>query len=752
MDHEYIGYLSTILHAPDPEAHGQVAAINMGPDDLAQWAAKDLDNFGEWKNLPALRKRDDDGVTLTGHFENECRIESMAGDDPRFWVPLGSLDLPDSPFPIDTGQYSIVEITYRCTSDHAHPALAWTYPGGFVHTFLPRTRRWRTVVMAMQHWGQPTQVDALIVRLYSSARSKESMEIQSIRFRAMTLGEEEASQKEGARLRKAEPPQHYPLLDDFLPIGTYMSAETAQRMAERLGVGFSDYWELALQDLVLHRHNCVVLEDFQRLTQSEWSKVVDLATQFGIRLIPTRDMSPADEPGEFEAFVETWVKPVAESPALLAWNLSADPKEEFFPHVMASKAKLAEADPHHPLIALTSNTQGYPLFGPFLAASGASHFQSNSPWHVGDLVRNHLPMAAGQQFWMVAPAFTWASGTPEWTSCAEMRVMLNTAFANGARGWFTYAYHNDPVWLGGSCMRTLTGPFLTFSDLWSELQKGVERLAPLLPLFHHARPADLPDEWFTWSARTGDHYEFPEGIPPASMYRMEGADYDLCFVVSNDVRGISTVDLEISAATLSGREVYDISDFVETNEWKPMKRERHMQMMPGQARIFLIAESKVCSFWRDAIAWRIIQDHRRHAAYYIEVAQAYGHDTSPLETVLAARDEGDLPARLNAMEASEAALHNAIYDDRAITHAHAKLLEVMAAMCACDGALCRLVKRGNLDLASELGEDIIPLARECTNLRLQWLHGGGGKIDKGCQDLARRIVALLEKIRASVAD
>ena len=89
-----------------------------------------------------------------------------------------------------------------------------------------------------------------------------------------------------------------------------------------------------------------------------------------------------------------------------------------------------------------------------------------------------------------------------------------------------------------------------------------------------------------------------------------------------------------------------------------------------------------------------------------------------------------------------------IYESPAIYESRSSLIEAIAAVCACDGSLCRLLGRGKSDLARQLGFKVIPLAREFTSLRLELRRGQGAGILPQCKDLAKRSLDLLAEIRA----
>jgi len=752
MDFEYGGYLKGLLYAPDPKARENVPSIVFTSKDLAHWNTRDFESDFEWKRIPALRQQRGEIVRLTGRFEDEVRMDTLSPDDPSLWVSLSTIGIDAPQMPIDVSAHPIVEITYRCLSENAVPAMGWTYPGGLNITRLPRTRRWRTVVHRAQHFSCPRQLDDVVVRLYSTARSTETLEIESICFRAMTRGEQEAIQKEEVRLRDTMKPPHYPVLDEFLPLGVYLNGETARRMAELLGIGLDEYWSLALEDIVRHHHNAVILEQFERMSEAEFRAFLGHAEAYGLRVLPMQDF-PLDEDSEFfDSVVEEWIKPHVGSKAILAWSVCVEPSENDFAGLMRAKQKIEAADPHHPVYLLTRHPSAYPLYAPFFAASGFDRYTSHSPWEVGEMVRSHFGLGSTQQFWMAGPTFTWATGTPEWSTCPEMRIMVNSAFANGARGWFSYSYHNDPIWLSGSCMRTLTGPFLAFSDLWLELDQCMERLNPLLPLINNTWPWHMPKHWYAWSARAGDHYDFPEGVAPTSSYRLRGPDYNLYFIISNDIRGMATVTIDIPPDVMKGLEIYDITDYVHTAQWQSMRLERRLQMVPGQTRILLVAEAQVCAHWRDVIADRMIKNYEHQTAIHLPLAESYDVSTAKLRALMEnqSMDGGNYLDRLHGFREAYGEFMNTIYDHAPFTLARSSILETMSATCACDGALCRLVRRGRMEEARTLGEEVIPLAREFTNLRLDLRNGHANRILGHCEDLSRRAQQTLRTIRETI--
>lgn len=748
MLYEYSGYLKTILYAPDENARDHLEYIEFGADEIVHWQTRDLEADREWKKTPVHRARTDEGVRLVGRFEDVRKMDTIAADDPSFWVPLGTLGWNDPRMPVDVNRYPILEITYRCTSENAIPVFVWTYPGGIHIENLAPTRQWTTLAHLIPHGGVPASINAIIFRLYSTTRTTESCEIASVRFRAMSATEQEAYQRDKDRLAKLDPPKHYEILDSYLPLGVSMDADAARRNAELLGVSFGDYWDLVLEDLVTHHHNGIALENAERLTLSEWEELLQHCDTFGVRIAASHKFDLSDDQQEIRETIDSRIRPYAESPSILAWSIKEEPPERDFQDVMKVKAWVEEADPNHPVTVVTRYASGFPLYGPHFAAAGVNHFCSHTPWEVGDMVRTHVSLVRGQQFWMVGPAFIYATGTPEWSTCPEMRLMVNLAFANGARGWFSYAYHNDPIWVTGSCQRTLTGPFLMFSDLWLELDRRMESYSALAPLLLASRPAKLPPDLFAAQATSDDLTILPEGVPPTSSFRLRGPDFNLFLVVSNDVRGMSSLNIQVAPETLSGNHIYDLSDFLRKRIWAPMDLQRHLEMFPGQAQIVIVAKPEVCEHWRDVIAERLIEDDKRQLAFNLKLARTYGLDIANIESMLHSAGSGPMMGNLAVMDRVRDELVNLMYSAPAIRDTRSSIIEACAAICACDGVLCRLIGRGKVDLAKEWGQRVLPLAREITHLRLELRRGRGSEILDYCKDVAQRTLTLLAELRA----
>ncbi len=698
--------------------------------------------------MPVRKIQMDEGIRLEGDFTNVINIDSLSPNDPRYWVPLSTLGSTDSRFPIDVNRFPIIEVTYRCTSEHAHPTWLWTYDGGSHFGALPKSTEWHTVARNVQHFGFPPTVDNVVLRLYSPTRSIESFEVKSVRFRAMSEEEIEATRKSLSKLDDRRPPRHYPVLDEFMPLGVYMDAESAKRLAAMLGISPSEYWDLVIEDLVTHAHNAIALAHFDRMKPEERDELLQRCAENGIKIVARHEFPVGGDPEAQARVIEDHIKPTMNHEAILARTFSGEPIENDFLQVLDAKQRVEAADPACPTAIIARYPNAYPLFAPFFAASGIGHFASKRPWEVGKTVRTHVPLSQAQQFWLASPAFMYPTQTPQWSTCPEMRLMANLAFANGARGWFAYSYHNDPVWLRGRLQRSLTGPFLTFSDLWSELMLRMKWVYSLAPLLLEARVEEGMDDWFVQGVSTQSTVRPAPGIPPISQYRLRGEDFSLYFTVSNNTREIASIEIDVPRGASPGMEMHDLSDFVTARKWRPMERRRHIEMFPGQAHIILVAPPGRSEEWRERISARMIESDLRKLRYNMRLARNYGLELADIETSLASLNGAPDPMDLDVVQAAKDQLTDMIYATEAIREARSGIIEASAAVCGCDGALCRLMELGKGEQARELGREVIPLASEFTKLRLELRRGNGGKIIEQAHDNAARSKALLQRIRS----
>lgn len=747
MDYEYSGYLAHLLYAPDIGEAAKQPAVEFTAADFAKWHTRDVEWDREWQNIPVTREVSEDSVVLAGRFNDVRAIDNLAQDDPSVWVPLSTIGVADARLPVNLLEYPMLEVCYRCNSENAFPHLLWLYPGGQNLVRLPCTRRWRTIVRRVSLFGFPESIEHLVVRLYASARTPESLELRSIRFRAMTPAEAEACEKDAARL-DAVRPVHTPLLDTFMPLGTFVRAATARRLAEHLGISLSEYWGFVLEDLVRHSHNTLGIEEVGQLTDSEWADLTGQCEAAAIRILGIEHLDPRVDQERLHELVAHRVHPSAESNAVLGWSVRIEPGEEEFEWLIQARQQVEEAAPAHPLVTITRHPSGTPLFGRGLAAVGINHYPSHAPGNVGRIVSAHIGALRAQQLWMVGPGFTYATGTPEWSTCPEMRLMVNLAFANGARGWFTYTYHNDPIWSGGSVQRSLTGPFLAFSDLWLELDKRMERYNALAPLLLSSTPAPVPPDGLAGSLAASSETSDSSQPNPVGIYRLRGPDFNLYFLVSSNVRGMSSLNLHIPPHSVAGLELFDLFDFVRSHTWAPMDLDRHFEMFPGQARIILCAEPDVCALWRDEIAKRLASHTQRQMAYARRLAENHGLDLDEVDTLWERLEQGAPMERLLRTDKCRDLLIDIVYGTPFISDTRSQLIGALSALCACDGVLCRLVRVGRVEQANEWSPKVIPLAREVTQMRLELARGGGLGLASSAGSLKHRVLALLSELRA----
>lgn len=748
----YNGYLKALLKAPRPEQLEKLPSVTITGEDMNAWRTIDVDTASEWRGIPVRKTRTEEGVQISGRFEDVLRIDTLSPKDPRYWVPISSLGSRNGKFPVDLTKYPIAEVTYRCTSDNSHPTWMWVYEGGSHFGALPHTKEWCTVARLTSYFGFPKQIDALVLRLYSPTRTTESIEFKSVRFRAMTPDEAKVLRDEQGRLETVGSPKRYEILDEVMPIGVYADAEVCERLADMLGISVSEYWSLAMEDLVRHHHNVVALSRVDLLSPKEWRNLQDMAVEHGIKFVARHSFSANATMKEHREAVESHIAPFPDSPAILAHGFSGEPFEDKLGDVLEIKSMIEAADPKRPVSIISRYPNAYPLFAPFFAASGVGHFATRSPWYLGDVVRTHLKLGNAQQFWVAAPAFTYTTEAPEWSTGPEMRLMANLAFANGARGWLAYTYHNDPVWIRGRCQRSLTGSFLTFSDLWSLLGQRMGPYGALAPLFLGAHPAPWPD-WIKVEGRAHAKSQLPSHILPTGQYHLEGDGYSLYIILSNDTRDMTTAQIRVDERAMNGREAYVLSDYLVDRgkrSWDPMPSETAIEMFPGQAHIILIAEPERCLEARTQVGRRMVDDQRRSMRYDLQLAAQHGLEYRAIEDMINSIDGEIGTAELLRIDEASDALMNLLYEAPVIHKAKSKIISVCSAICATDGALCRLMGRGKTDDARGLGEPVVPIAAKLAQFRIRLRDGEGAALAGEADVLLKESLELLARVRGTL--
>jgi hypothetical protein len=235
---------------------------------------------------------------------------------------------------------------------------------------------------------------------------------------------------------------------------------------------------------------------------------------------------------------------------------------------------------------------------------------------------------------------------------------------------------------------------------------------------------------------------------PALQWRwLAGPDYLLLYVISNELTEVTTVYIDVPDGVPDGLEVFDMTDFVRSRTWTPVVWKRHLEMFPGQGQVMLVATRTVCERLRDAVSSRLRDDDRRQIALDLGLARRHNLDTKGVQRSLHQIGTGaPLEDALKTLEAREQ-LVNLLYRAPKLAQARSGLTKAGAAICACDGALCRLINMGQVDAAFELGVSVLPLARKIAGLRLKVRRNHDDDLIQQADELTRQSLALMERIR-----
>ena len=111
---------------------------------------------------------------------------------------------------------------------------------------------------------------------------------------------------------------------------------------------------------------------------------------------------------------------------------------------------------------------------------------------------------------------------------------------------------------------------------------------------------------------------------------------------------------------------------------------------------------------------------------------------------------GDALTGLAKMRQARDELVNIHYRAKPVAETRSELIKASAAICGCDGSLCRLIKSDKVELARDLGRHVLPLAREMTQLRLRLRQGHAPEINEDCAALSKKSLEILDLIRSRV--
>src|SRR5690606_35822550 len=109
----------------------------------------------------------------------------------------------------------------------------------------------------------------------------------------------------------------------------------------------------------------------------------------------------------------------------------------------------------------------------------------------------------------------------------------------------------------------------------------------LTPLLLACKPEGSLKKWYVTTITSETDTVFPDEIGPVGVFRMRNDNFQLIFVVNNDVAKMAGFNLHIPSNALTGQEIYDFSDFIASNSWQPMERKRHLEMFPGQMKVLM---------------------------------------------------------------------------------------------------------------------------------------------------------------------
>jgi len=329
--------------------------------------------------------------------------------------------------------------------------------------------------------------------------------------------------------------------------------------------------------------------------------------------------------------------------------------------------------------------------------------------------------------------------------------MINLAISSGARGWLSYTYHNIPLWSGGECQRSLTGPFLTFSDVWQELGGRLGRFYSLASLVMSAKPTSPPDFVPDLQSRKHPRSRCPDSVDILVSTWMKGEKFWLFYLVNQDTSEVTGVNINFRSALPEQYRVYDATQFVRSYQWEELPQSFHREMFPGQGQIMFIAKPEECQQWGEIIMKRIFEYLEQQIYIDIELLRPYLSSVEEITDKVKDLKEKQSINTLQKMVEIKNQVTNTIYATEDLYKVRGKLFEVGAVLCACDGVLCRLLSESKTTIIDKYKEEVLKLAGEFIEYRLGVREGKKKKFLTQIEKLSERLYTILQELRRNVS-
>ncbi len=425
-------------------------------------------------------------------------------------------------------------------------------------------------------------------------------------------------------------------VSDVFPFGVYASGNGPVPTMAAAGASLVDQIDTLCRDLRAHNFDTVWINNLSSEFLPLW---LAKGREHGIRMVPQGGGMPMYLLNQgwwearWESAIETQVKPFYEElahkhrndPSLLAYSIVEEipPDSPFFPHIADITRRVADIDPHHPVIVLYNRATsaeravreiqpaviGYDCY-PFFtnSRSGPVSHHAQRSYYERQIARfSRAAASIDAQLWIMAQSWgrTAASdqADPAYRGMrpptrAEMRYQVWAALFHGARGIFFYAYASNAQ---PNRQGYYDEHFLDYKGQplphYDEAARISRRLDPVKPLLLRLRPqADV--EVVYW-----ENLEQLHGR--AFVHELTGDRYLMAF--NADVEKEQPIDLEFGyfphylAAT---DHFHDVLSGV-SYEGRDL---RNVVLPSGSGRLFLIGGPEA---WERHLAWETTTGNNR---------------------------------------------------------------------------------------------------------------------------------------------
>jgi hypothetical protein len=365
-------------------------------------------------------------------------------------------------------------------------------------------------------------------------------------------------------------------LQDFFPLGVYLSLGDCNGAAQREGKGLWQWLDEVLADLAKRGLNFTSLVNFSEVNLD---RVVQLHRKHGLRMNP--QVSQFDvKHNPYDLALKKLKRAVfqyRDSGVIAGWAAGEEFRPARVPILDLPHEIIPAVDPRNTLVTIHNRTQAFEVIGqradvriafrdiyPFFnnPRVGPTTFETSMNYFEDEIDKCQRWLPRGASLW-VMPQAQGEHGYIRTPTPAEIKVQAWSAIAHGAQGLAYFIYHSAPAAEEGRLkfdgLRALDGSPTDRLEALTELAGTLAPLGPVITQWHRSRVPAATDNRFIRAYLFGN----PHGKGYAVIYNRNVEQPSMGRVRVPLAVGDSVADLvkpgKIPSETSDGKSIFPVT-------------------------------------------------------------------------------------------------------------------------------------------------------------------------------------------------